>query len=92
MPDEYTSIKMSDTVLLIVLPFIVGFVGERFKDAPTIFYACFITSIFVALELYHCITLNSIMFGDLTCNLILFGGVLISAGIFHLQKWLRGKS
>jgi hypothetical protein len=83
---------MFELGLLIIAPFVLGFVGERFKDMQTWRYALIIFFLFFGVELYHSTSLNTKIFGDSFCNILYFIGLVVSASIFHFQKYLRRKS
>ena len=80
---------MFELDLLIITPFLLGFVGERFKDMQTWRYVLIIFFLFCGIEFYYSVSLGSKIFGDLFCNILYFIGLIVSTSVFYFQKYWR---
>jgi len=78
--------------LLIVVPLIIGFVGERYKDSQTWLFGLFLIVLFCGIEFFICMTAHAKMFEAPVCNLLYLGGIVSGVGLFHLQKRARHKA
>jgi hypothetical protein len=82
---------MFDMLLLLILPLILGFVGEKYIDAKTWQYAIFIIICLTLVETYYSFSAKSGFFQDMFCNALYFVAFMVSVCIFHLQKIIRKK-
>ena len=74
-------------LIYIILPFIVGLYGEKYKDGSTKNYAIFI--FFVLVFIYFYVILNHEPYVwklDILSWGIFIGGFVLCTGIFHFQK------
>jgi biotin transporter BioY len=84
MPTEY--------LIYIIMPFIVGLFGEKYKDTSTKNYAIFTFFVLLFIYVYTVLTTQPLSWKiDRDSWFIFIGAFILCTGLFHFQKVGRRK-